>query len=237
MSQEKTLGILGGMGPMSSVYFYELLTLHTAAVCDQEHLDILLSSHPKTPDRTAFLLGKCQADPLPVMRAQAQRLVQGGADILAIACNTAHFFYEDLSASVSVPILHMPRLTVLEILEQKGTKVGILATKGTVQSGLYQAECEKVGLDYAIPSPKAQEGIMQVIYEDIKASRPPRTELFTAATDELLQANCTHLILGCTELSLLKRARLCPPMCIDGMDVLAKAAILACGKTPQGFDF
>ncbi len=237
MKQGKTLGILGGMGPMASVYFYELLTAHTAATRDQEHLNILLSSHPNTPDRTAFLLGENKENPAPAMQGQAQLLERAGAEVLAIACNTAHCFYEELSAAVSIPILHMPRLVVAEVLAQRGDKLGILATQGTLQVGLYQKECAQMGLDCVVPSKHAQEGLMQVIYEDIKASRSPRIELFSAAADELLSSGCTHLILGCTELSLLKRAGACPPMCLDGMDVLAKACILACGHTPQNFEF
>ncbi len=237
MQQNKTLGILGGMGPMASVYFYELLTMHTKASCDQDHLDILLSSHPRTPDRTSFIIGTSTTSPIPALCAQAQKLERCGANILAIACNTAHYFYGELRDAVSIPILHMPRLTIIEILAQGGTKVGILATRGTVQSGLYQAECEKAGLAYAIPSDVAQSAIMQLIYEDIKAGRPPRMELFSMATDELLANGCTHLLLGCTELSLLKRDKLDRNRYIDSMEVLAKTAILTCGKSPILFDF
>ncbi len=235
MGLGKTLGVLGGMGPMASVYFYELLTVHTLAAQDQDHLDILLSSHPKTSDRTAFLLGKSETNPLASLQMQAERLEQFGADILAIACNTAHCFHKEISEVVSVPVLHMPRLTVEEIVRRGGEKVGIMATSGTVQTGLYQTECERANLAYAVPEKRTQEGLMQLIYEDIKASRPPRVALFSAAVEELLLAGCTHLVLGCTELSLLKREKLCPDICLDSMEALAKEAIVACGKIPQGF--
>ena len=85
-----TLGILGGLGPMSSVYFYELLTAHTRAACDQEHINLLISSRADTPDRTAFILGRSADDPLPAMVEEAARLERAGVDLLAIPCNTAH---------------------------------------------------------------------------------------------------------------------------------------------------
>ena len=85
----RTLGVLGGLGPMSSVYFYEMLTTHTRALCDQEHLNIVLSSHAHTPDRTAYILGGSQDNPLPCMQAQVKRLVGAGAEVIAIPCNTA----------------------------------------------------------------------------------------------------------------------------------------------------
>ena len=231
----KTLGILGGLGPMATVFFYELITVHTQAEKDQDHIDLVISSHPTTPDRTAYIIGQSDENPFPVMEEGAKRLVAFGADLIAVPCNTAHFFYEDLCQKLPVPVLNMVGDTVSHILSLGGEKAGILATLGTVESRTYQAECEKQGLACAVPSQQRQGGIMRLIYEDIKANRPPRMELFHAAAEELYATGCSHLILGCTELSLLKRDGLLDERCIDSMAVLAKSAILACGKTPVGF--
>ena len=75
-----TLGILGGLGPMSSAYFYELITKHTYAERDQDHIDIILSSRATTPDRTAYILDDSNAE-LPI-----SVIVDG----IVIVCNNSH---------------------------------------------------------------------------------------------------------------------------------------------------
>ena len=90
---------------MSSVYFYEMLTEHTEAECDQDHLIIIISSHASTPDRTAYILGKSDENPLDVMIDDVKRLKQYGADVIAIPCNTAHYFYNELKKEVDIPII------------------------------------------------------------------------------------------------------------------------------------
>lgn len=94
------LGILGGLGPMSTVYFYELITALTPASCDQDHIDIVISSRATTPDRTEYILGRSDKNPLDSMIPDAKRLVAFGAQIIAIPCNTAHYFYDRLAAEV-----------------------------------------------------------------------------------------------------------------------------------------
>lgn len=230
MSQNKILGVLGGLGPMASVYFYELVTTLTDAKTDQEHIDMLISSRATTPDRTAFIIGKSKLDPFAVMLDEAKRLANWGAQVIAIPCNTAHYFYSRLNEAVDIPILNMVGGTV-EYAKSNGiSKVGILATDGTVQSGTYQIVCEQHGLPFAIPSPEAQKNLMSVIYDGVKAGNPPDMELFHSVADSLFEQGCDALILGCTELSLLKRGGGLDSRFIDSMEVLADLAILACGK-------
>ena len=106
------LGVLGGIGPMSTVYFYEMITAHTLAEKDQDHLDIVISSRATTPDRSAYILGESNDDPFSVMERDAEMLVRYGATVLAIPCNTAHYFYDRLQRSLPVPVLNMIQLTV-----------------------------------------------------------------------------------------------------------------------------
>ena len=92
----KTLGILGGLGPAASVYFYQLITEHTKAARDQDHLDIVLVSKASIPDRTEFILGKSPDSPLPSMAEGVRSLAQAGAELIAVPCNTAHYFYDEI---------------------------------------------------------------------------------------------------------------------------------------------
>ena len=233
--EHPVLGILGGLGPMSTVYFYQMLTEHTPAQCDQDHLDIVISSRASTPDRTAYILGESEDDPFAQMERDAEMLVKYGATILAIPCNTAHYFYDRLARSLPVPILNMVRLTVQHAKAQGCTRLGILATSGTVGSCTYQRMCRAEGIDFAIPSLPRQTQLMNIIYDQIKKGQRADMKLFMEIADELRAAGCENAVLGCTELSLIKRDEGLDGFFIDSTEVLAEETLLACGKTPIGF--
>ena len=163
---------------MSTVYFYQMLTEHTPAQCDQDHLDIVISSRASTPDRTAYILGESEDDPFAQMERDAEMLVKYGATILAIPCNTAHYFYDRLARSLPVPILNMVRLTVQHAKAQGCTRLGILATSGTVGSCTYQRMCRTEGIDFAIPSLPRQTQLMNIIYDQIKKGQRADMKIF-----------------------------------------------------------
>lgn len=220
---------------MSTVYFYQMLTEHTPAQCDQDHLDIVISSRASTPDRTAYILGESEDDPFAQMERDAEMLVKYGATILAIPCNTAHYFYDRLARSLPVPILNMVRLTVQHAKAQGCTRLGILATSGTVGSCTYQRMCRAEGIDFAIPSLPRQTQLMNIIYDQIKKGQRADMKIFMEIVAELRTAGCEKAVLGCTELSLIKRDEGLDDFFIDSTEVLAEETLLACGKTPIGF--
>lgn len=225
----KILGVLGGLGPMSSVYFYELVTELTAADKDQDHLDIIISSRASTPDRTDFILGRSEKSPLPVMCEEAGKLVAYGADVLALTCNTAHFFYEELQNSVPVKVLNIGSLAVEYIRELGVKKVGLLATSGTVKCGIYQQACSEKGIECVTPDESGQETVMKIIYEDIKSGKAANMRSFFAVSDGLKARGAELLILGCTELSLLKKQSQLDDSFIDPLRILAERSIISCG--------
>lgn len=231
----KLLGVLGGLGPMSTVYFCELLTAHTKAEHDSDHIDMIVSSRASTPDRTAFILGKSDHDPLPVMREEAERLTRAGAELIVIPCNTAHYFYDGLQKSCSVPILNIIRETAKHLCKSGVKAFGLLATEGTVRAGAYHQVCAPMGLRCITPSDEEQAVISSIIYDRIKQNRPVDLEAFFRVTDAMRARGCEKLVLGCTELSLLKKQGLNDGLFVDSLEVLAYQTILACGKTPVGF--
>lgn len=230
------LGILGGLGPAASCYLYQMLIDHTPATCDQDHIDIVISSRASTPDRTAFIVGKSKDDPFLVMEQDGKSLVAYGATVLAIPCNTAHYFYDRLAAALPVPVLNMPRLTVAEARAAGCKKLGILATDGTLLAETYQLMCAEAGVECAVPSPEHQRGVMAVIYDQIKHGKRADINLFNAAAGDLKRQGCDMAVLGCTELSLVKRDEKLGSFFIDSTEVLCKNALLACGVQPIGFD-
>ena len=231
----KLLGVLGGLGPMSTVYFCELLTSHTLAHADDEHIDMLISSRATTPDRTAYILGRSEKDPLPVMLADAKRLESAGVDLLVIPCNTAHYFYDGLQAAIKIPMLNIIDETVALLSRMGVGCFGLLATEGTVASGAYLRSCERYGLQCITPNTEEQAVISSIIYQNIKQNRPVDRNEFFRVADAMRERGCERLVLGCTELSLLKRQGLDSAIFVDSLEVLAWRAILACGKIPVGF--
>lgn len=230
------LGILGGLGPAASCYLYQMLIDHTPAERDQDHIDLVLSSRASTPDRTAFIVGASDEDPFAVMEKDGESLVNYGATVLAIPCNTAHYFYDRLAAALPVPVLDMPRLTVQEAKAAGCRKLGILATDGTLRAEAYQQICAEEGLAWAAPRPDYQKDVMTIIYDQVKRGRRADMRLWAAIVQNLKAQGCDRAVLGCTELSLVKRDEKLDGFFIDSTEVLCRHALLACGVTPIGFD-
>ncbi len=230
------LGILGGLGPMSTVYFYEMLTSHTAASCDQEHIDIVISSGATTPDRTEYILDHTKENPVGRMIEDSKRLIAFGAEVIAIPCNTAHYFYEELQENISVPIINIIHETVKFCADTGAKKIGIMATDGTVTTGTYQKMAEKFGVECIVPSEANQKRVMDIIYRDIKQGKRADMKAFAYVCDELRSLGCDKVVLGCTELSLVKKQELLGSYFIDALEVLAYRSILFCGKKPIGFE-
>ena len=237
MNEQKNaplLGILGGLGPYASAYFYELITTHTKAEKDQDHINIILSSRASTPDRTDYILGVSDDSPLPVMIRDAKALEQFGATAIVIPCNTAHYFIHEVRRAVSVPVPSIITETVLHLRKAGLRKAAILATTGTLSSGSYQEELTGAGLEYMTPDKDGRELLMDIIYNDVKKGKIPPMEKLYRVADPLFAAGCDCAILACTELSLLHRdmlihnarAGIVPDSrFVDSMTVLAEVSI------------
>ena len=238
-TEEKTpslLGILGGLGPMSGIYFCEMLTMHTYAQKDSDHLNFLLSSRADTPDRSSFILGTSDDDPTPRMRSEAKKLEAAGAELLVIPCNTAHYFYSKVTEAVDIPILNIIEETAKLCSLEKVKTVGVLATEGTSKSGAYIDIFSKHGIDILPLSEEEQALVTDTIFGKIKSGLAPDYEKFENLCHSLRSKGCEKVILGCTELSLIKKERPLPSFVIDSLEVLCIAALSACNKTPCGFD-
>jgi len=216
----KILGVIGGMGPLATCEFYRRLIEKTPAKRDQDHIHVIIDSYPQIPDRTAHLLGKGES-PLPYLIESARRLRDAGAEILCMPCNTAHAFFEDLASSVDIPMLNMIELTVEHVVRFSRSAI-ILATDGTIASGVYQKAAEKQGLILHELHPKLQKKLMEAIYT-IKAGELTRGKDEIKGIVEL--HNGETFIAACTEISIVTQG---VKGVVDAMDVLVEHAISAC---------
>lgn len=229
-AQSQVLGVIGGLGPIATAHFLELVIRMTDAQTDQQHLDMIIYNTPSTPDRTAFLLGQSQQSPLPKMLQTGQALAQAGAAYIAVPCVTAHNFLPELEEQLGIPVIDGVRETAVYLQEQGITRAGILATSGTVASRLIHRELEDHGITPITPDKEGQQMVMDLIYRDIKAGKAPAMDLFFAVSRQLRQAGAQVIVLGCTELSLIKRDHSIGPGYLDVMEILAQRSIALCGK-------
>ena len=226
------LGVLGGMGPQATNTFYQFVIDRTDARTDQEHVNALILSDSDMPDRTCAILQGGQAREAVYQRLLADaRLLEGaGCTCIAVPCNTSHFFLDRVQEQIGIPIIHMIRETA-RLLASRGLKrPGILATDGTIRTELYQKEFFAAGIEAAIPSRPAQELVMSLIYDDIKAGRDGDPQKFAAVHQDLLAQGCDCGVLACTELSVFADKHHLPHFYTDAMAVLAERSVQACRK-------
>lgn len=226
---KKTVGIIGGMGPAATCDLMRKIISLTDASCDQEHLHIIADVNTAIPDRTAAILGN-GADPVPEMVASGERLETAGADFLLLPCNTAHYFYDRLAESMTVPILHMPRLTA-SVLKNAGIRrAAVLATDGTVQSGVYEKALAAEGIEPLYPTGAHQAMIMRLIYDGVKAGKLPLGDVPVAdILAQLRSRGAEVLLLACTELPIAFQALGISEGCLDPTRVLAFSAVRFAG--------
>ena len=222
---KKTIGILGGMGPMATCDLMKKIIDNTDAACDQEHIRICVDSNTEIPDRTAAILGHGE-DPRPQMIKSAVLLQAMGADVLIVPCNTAHFFLADVEKCVDVPILHIARETAKSLSDQGVRIAAVLATDGTVQSGLYEQALKNYGIKTIYPDAEDQKMVMSVIYDYVKAGKDyPYPEKIKAMQRKLLYQGAERMILACTELPIAFSGWDTIIPTTDPTEVLAQAAI------------
>lgn len=230
MTQEKRLGILGGMGPQATQIFYQWILDRTDAASDQEHIPALILSDTAMPDRTAAILSGAEEPVFQRLLADAQLLERSGCTAIAIPCNTSHYFVPRVQEQISIPILHMPRLTVERLGRMGKKKVAVLATDGTNHVGVYSSACREAGIEPVVPDGETQKLVMSIIYDEIKQGERGSRGKFSRIDHAVRDQGCDGAILGCTELSVYRDYHGLPDFYIDAMEVLAEESILSCGK-------
>lgn len=227
----KVIGILGGMGPEATAAFFSRIIRATKARCDQDHIRILIDSNSKIPDRTAAIRGEGKS-PLPMLVQSAQGLQKAGADFIVIPCVTAHYFFAPLQRKVRIPVLHIIEEIVQHVRKRmkKVRRIGLVATSGTVETGLFQKAFAEAGIEVVLPDTKTQKSmIMAAIYgrKGVKAIGPSQASkaLVIAASQLLIERGAQAILAGCTEIPLILEEGDLPVPVVDSLDVLARASI------------
>lgn len=224
---DKTVGILGGMGPEATIDLFARIVKHTQAKKDDDHLRIIIDNNPKMPSRQDAIM-KGGESPVPAMRETARNIERAGADFIIIGANTAHYFYEAIKDAVQIPFMHIIEEAAKETARAVPgvRKVGVLATTAAMQIGLYQKSFEKYGIEVLEIPDDIQGRVQKSIFSFKYDGRTPEIiELMVAPARHMILHGAEALIMGCTEIPIiLEDIEFSVPV-IDPNEVIAIAAV------------
>lgn len=230
----RILGVLGGMGPLATVDFLHKLIAETPARSDQEHIPVIVYSVPQIPDRPAAIVGRGES-PLPHMLEGIRTLKRAGAEALAIACNTAHYWYDDLVRQGGLPILHIADAACAAFADRNFRRAGLLATTGTTAAGFYQSRMSARGIDCVLSTADEQRALVEPAIEMVKRNQLTQAHaLALRAACALRDQGAQAIIMGCTEipLALEYQPSDLSSLCVDATRALARACV-TWWKTPN----
>ena len=226
---KKSIGILGGMGPLATADLFRKITVMTDASCDNEHIRVIIDSNAQIPDRTSAILSGGE-DPVNEMSSALKNLEKCGVSCIIMPCNTAHYFIDRLQSQTEIPFINMLETTAARCAALfPGKTAGIWGTTGTLKSGLYTRALEKAGVSSLLPDEAGQQTLMDLIY------RVKSGEVLKDITplDNLMKAmraqGADYFILGCTELPIVIEQLQPAGDFVDPTAELARAAIEFCG--------
>ena len=225
----KTIGIMGGMGPMATVDLMQKVIVATKAIKDQEHIHTVVDNNTNIPDRSECIFSKGPS-PVPEMVKSAERLTAMGADVIIIGCNTAHYFLPEVQKQVKTPFINMIEETAKFCAEEGYRMLGLLASAGTCASGIYKTAFENLGMTLIHPDEAEQEIIHAMIYDGVKATNynydatPAQNVL-----RDMEQRGVEAFILGCTEVPVAVQMYKLQGCFVDATEVLAEKAVAWAG--------
>lgn len=222
------IGILGGMGPEATWDLFGRILRLTPARKDSDHHHIIIDSNSKIPDRTQAIMGT-GISPVNEMIATGKRLEQAGASIILMPCMTAHYFIEPIREALSIPIINAFSLTKAYIhsLSIQPNKIAVLATSGSLKSGLYEKYLSDYNL-YIPPEDVQTTQVMDVIFGSKGIKAAGVTTQNVRRLENLIyhckMAGADIIIAGCTEIGLALKNQVMSLPVIDPLDLMAAEA-------------
>lgn len=225
---QKVVGIIGGMGPIATVDLLNKIILYTPATVDQDHIHVIVDNYSKIPDRTKAIINQDES-PVSYIIESAKRLQNSGAEIIAIACNTAHYYYPQVQEAINTPILHMPNEAIHFIKNNNINKVGLMTTDGTLKTGIYSNTLKNCGINVLEPDTWIQKKVMKSIQLVKRGNIAEGKRNIEEVAEWFVRMGAEAIVTGCTEiayiLSSYKNVRI-----IDPTTILAKVIVDVANK-------
>ncbi|ERT68183.1 cysteate racemase [Cetobacterium somerae] len=230
----KKIGIIGGMGPLATADLFTKIIKASDAKCDNEHIPIIIDNNTKIPDRTSAILGIGES-PLEEIILSAKTLEKSGADFLIMPCNTAHYFYNDLTKAINIPVLNMIDETAKFILNKSPNikRIALFSTIGTLKGNIYQNIFNKYNIEIIPPEEEDILELMHLIYNVIKNNQLNYNHIkIINIIEKFKEKNIDNIILGCTELPIAMNMFKIKGNFYDPTEILALSAIKKAKATP-----
>ena len=223
--KQKTVGIIGGMGPEATVELMQRVIELTPATDDCDHIHMLVDNNPKVPSRIKALIDGDGESPLPELIKMAQGLEKSGADFLVMPCHTAHHYYAEIANSVSIPFISLIELAVKNIKSEFPhlKKIGLLASTAVINIKLYENAFKDYGIEVIYPELSQQDLLMSVIKKVKSNSLDDENIKSYNSIANSLDIDC--VVIACTELSILTDLLDSSAKVIDALDVLAQEIV------------
>ncbi len=227
MKKEKTIGVIGGMGPDATIDFFSKVVAKTKATTDQEHLHIIINNNPKVPDRQKSIAGSGTSS-IPELQKSAIALEKAGADFLVMTCNTAHYYVNEIIKVINIPFISILDASVDASLKRnpKLKRIGLLAANGTINAKVYENHYKMAGVSSIVPNEEEQARVMDIIYQ-VKAKQvtPELKQEIKLLANQLIERGAEMILGGCTEIPLiLEDGDISVPL-INSTDALVDASI------------
>ena len=220
----RPVGILGGMGPEATILLMQKVLAAVPARDDADHIPLIVHQNPQVPSRIAALIDGGGTDPGPVLSHMAQDLQAAGAQALAMPCNTAHHYAPVVENATDLPFINMITLTAASLAASGAQRVGMLASPATRTVGVFDAAFTAQGLS---PVWTPDEAGMLSLIRQVKAGAGAEQTgpLLAAQAEMLLEGGANHLLIACTELSLLTAYLPAGTGWTDSLDCLTGAVV------------
>lgn len=233
---KRRVGILGGMGPEATVLMMSRVLAGTDACSDQEHIPMLVDCNTGVPSRIDAIVHRRAVDPGAVLASMARGLEAGGAEALAMPCNTAHLYADEIVSAVEIPLLNMVSLTArrLAVAVEPGARVGLLASPAVVQTGLYERALRRYGIEAVYP-PEESAVLSAILAVKAGASGARERAALQSESEALIGAGVSVIAIACTELSTLTDLLSVGVPVVDALDVLVDAVIAYASSPGAGY--
>jgi aspartate racemase len=234
MHKKKKLGILGGMGSRAGAMLFSKVLDYSPALKDQDFIEILIHSNSAVPDRTRAIVHKAES-PVNELLRSIKLLNDSYVDFIIMACVTSYYFHRTLQLHSRARILDPIDIIKKHIQDQYPTikKIGLLATAGTIQSGIFHQAFDGTGMTVVTLDDRDTEDIfMKSVYMQggLKSSEisGEAIDLFFQSIPKILDQGAEVIIGGCTEVQLVLKENMLPIPYIDSMDLAAREAVKLC---------
>lgn len=225
----RTVGVIGGLGPLATLDFFDRILRRTRTYKESDHLRLIIDNNTKIPDRNAFTRGEGPS-PGPALAASARGLQEAGADLVVMACNTAHAWEGDIRAALTVPFISMIETTTLAVTDLRPTAAGVLAVDACLSAGLYQNALETAGVKSLLLPAESQRTFMELIYRVKSGDTGETVKRAMATLARRLEAQGAEVIIaGCTEIPLVLTADDIEGELVSSTDALVERTIVEAG--------